>query len=64
MVMTKPKEFDFERPAPIADDEDEATHAAIDEGLRDAKAGRAVELQQVRKLMPKWITASTSPKKL
>ena len=60
--MAKAKEFDFEKPAPILDDEDEATLAAIDEGIRDAKAGRTVELEQVRKLLPKWISASSSPK--
>ena len=60
--MAKAKESDFEKPAPVTDDEDEATLAAIDEGIRDAKAGRSVELGQVRKLLPKWITASSSPK--
>lgn len=60
--MAKAKEFDFEKPTPAIDDEDEATLAAIDDGIRDAKAGRTVDLEQVRKLMPQWITASTSPK--
>jgi predicted transcriptional regulator len=60
--MAKAKEFDFEKPAPDIDEEDEATLAAIDDGIRDAKAGRTVELEQVRKLLPKWITASSSPK--
>jgi predicted transcriptional regulator len=60
--MAKAKEFDFEKPVPVIDDEDEATLAAIDDGIRDAKAGRTVELEQARKLLPKWITASSSPK--
>jgi predicted transcriptional regulator len=60
--MAKAKEFDFEEAAPIIDDEDEATLAAIDDGIGDANAGRAVGLEQVRKLLPKWITASSSPK--
>jgi predicted transcriptional regulator len=60
--MAKAKEFDFEEAAPVIDDEDEATLAAIDDGIRDAKAGRTVGLEQVRKLLPKWITASSSPK--
>ena len=60
--MAKAKEFDFEKPAPVIDDEDEATLAAIDDGIRDAKAGRTVDLEQVRKFMPQWITASSSPK--
>src|SRR6267378_2605577 len=57
--MSKAKESEFEKPAPIIDDEDEATVAAIDEGIRDAKAGRTVPLDKVRKLLPKWITASS-----
>jgi predicted transcriptional regulator len=60
--MAKAKEFEFEKPAPAMDVEDEATLAAIDDGIRDAKAGRTVDMEQVRKLMPQWITASSSPK--
>jgi len=60
--MAKAKEFDFEKPAPIIDDEDEATLIAIDEGIRDAKSGRTVSLEQVRELLPKWISASSSRK--
>jgi predicted transcriptional regulator len=60
--MGKAKEFDLEKPAPVIDDEDEATLAAIDEGLRDAKAGRTVPMEKVRKLLPQWITASSSRK--
>jgi predicted transcriptional regulator len=54
--MSKAKESKFERPIPIQDDEDEATLAAIDEGLRVAEAGRVVPADQVRKLLTKWIT--------
>jgi predicted transcriptional regulator len=60
--MGKAKEFDLEKPAPVIDDEDEATLAAIDEGIRDARAGRTVPMEKVRKLLPQWITASSSPK--
>jgi predicted transcriptional regulator len=60
--MAKAKESDFEKPAPAEQDEDEATLAAIDEGIRDAKAGRTVALEKVRKLLPQWITASSSRK--
>jgi predicted transcriptional regulator len=60
--MGKAKEFDFEKPAPIIDDEDEATLAAIDEGICDAKAGRTVPMEKVRKLLPQWITTSSPPK--
>jgi len=60
--MGKAKEFDLEKPAPVIDDEDGATLAAIDEGIRDAKAGRTVPMEKVRKLLSQWITASSSPK--
>jgi predicted transcriptional regulator len=60
--MGKAKGFDFEKRAPVIDDEDEATLAAIDEGIGDAKAGRTVPMEEVRKLLPQWITASSSRK--
>jgi predicted transcriptional regulator len=60
--MVKAKEFDFEKQAPAIDDEDQATLASIDEGVRDAKAGHVLALEQVRKLLPQWITASSSRK--
>jgi predicted transcriptional regulator len=60
--MAKTKEFELEKQARVADDEDQATLAAIDEGIRDAKAGRTTPLEQVRKLLPRWITASSSRK--
>lgn len=60
--MAKAKESDFEKPAPVIEEEDEATLAAIDEGIRDARAGRTISLEKVRKLLPQWITASSSRK--
>jgi predicted transcriptional regulator len=60
--MAKTMESDFEKPAPVLDEEDEATLAAIDEGLGDAKSGRTVSIEQVRELLPKWISASSSRK--
>jgi predicted transcriptional regulator len=60
--MSKAKEFELEKQAPVVDAEDQATLAAIDEGIRDAKAGRTTPLEQVRKLLPRWITASSSRK--
>ena len=56
--MAKAKKFELERPAPILDEEDEETLAAIDEGIRDAKGGRTVPAEEVRRRLPKWITAS------
>jgi predicted transcriptional regulator len=60
--MVKTKECEFEKLAPVTEAEDEETLSAIDEGIRDAKAGRIVSLEKVRKLLPKWITASSSRK--
>jgi hypothetical protein len=59
-LMAKVKKFELEDPVPILDDEDAETLAAIDEGVRDAEAGRTVPSEDVRKLLPKWISASSS----
>jgi len=58
--MAKSKKFDLEDPAPILDGEDAETLAAIDEGIRDAEAGRVVPAEKVRELLPTWITASST----
>jgi predicted transcriptional regulator len=60
--MAKATEINFDDPAPILDEEDQETLAAIDEGIRDAEAGRTVPIEEVRKLSPQWITASSSRK--
>ena len=60
--MAKVRESDIEKQVPVNDDEDEATLAAIDEGIRDAKTGRSVPAEEVRKLLPKWITGSSTRK--
>lgn len=60
--MGEEKEFDFEKPAPVLDDEDEETLAAIDEGIRDAEEGRTVPAEGARKLLAQWITASSTHK--
>lgn len=62
--MAKTKETNgMDRPDHLRNDEDEATLAAIDEGLKDAKAARTVPLERVRELLPKWTSESSSPKK-
>jgi hypothetical protein len=61
-IMPKAKEFDLDRPTPVIEDEDEKTLAAIDEGIRDAEAGRTIPIEKVRKQLQKWITASSSRK--
>jgi predicted transcriptional regulator len=61
--MAKAKKLDLENPAPMLDDEDEETLAAIDEGIQDTEAGRVVPAEKARELLPKWITASSTRKK-
>ena len=58
--MANASRIDFDDPAPIDKTEDADTLAAIDEGIRDARTGRAVPIEAVRKLLPQWITASSS----
>jgi len=60
--MAKAKKFEFENPSLAVDDEDAETLAAIDEGIRDAEAGRTIPAEEVRKLLPKWITTSSTRK--
>ena len=48
---------------PLDDEEGDETLAAIDEGARNAEAGLVVPIEEVRGLLPKWITASSSRKK-
>jgi predicted transcriptional regulator len=51
--MTKAKKLDLDTPVPIPDEEVEETLAAIDEGIRDADAGRVVPAEKVGKLLNK-----------
>jgi len=62
-LMAKAKKFELEDPAPILDEEDEETLAAIDEGVRDAEAGRVVPAEKARELLPKWTTVSSTRKR-
>jgi predicted transcriptional regulator len=59
--MRRPEKFEFETPIPVTDDED--TLSAIDEGIRDADAGRTIPSEDVRKLMSKWISDSSTRKR-
>lgn len=54
--MTKPKKLDLETSASGVEEEDEETLAAIDEGIRDANAGRVVPAEKVReRTIQYWI---------
>jgi predicted transcriptional regulator len=59
-LMAKTKKLDLEDSAPMVEGEDEETLAAIDEGIRDADAGRVVPAQKVREMLPQWITNSST----
>jgi len=61
--MAKAKKFDLESPAPVPDEEDEETLAAIEEGIQDAEAGRVAPAEKARELLPKWTTASSTRKR-
>ena len=41
---------------------DSETLAAIDHGIRDADEGRTVSIDEVRKMIPKWISKFESQK--
>jgi predicted transcriptional regulator len=60
--MAEANKLNLGDPPAIPDQEDEETLAAIDAGIRDAEAGRTVPIEEVRKLLPQWITASSSRK--
>ncbi len=62
-VMDKVRGIDFDDPAPVDGEENEETLAAIEEGIRDAGAGHTVPIEEVRRLLPGWIAASSSQKK-
>jgi predicted transcriptional regulator len=55
--VTKP---DFNQAVPVLDDEDDATLAAIDRGIRAADDGRVIPLEEVRERMQQWLIKSSS----
>jgi len=61
--MANLDKLDLDDPTPVLEDEDDETLAAIDEGIRDAAAGRTVPIEEVRKLLPQWITTASSSRK-
>jgi predicted transcriptional regulator len=61
--MAKSKKFDLDTPPPVVDDEDDETLGAIDDGMRDAEAGRTVPAEDVPALLRKWTIASPTRKR-
>jgi predicted transcriptional regulator len=54
--MAELKKPDFEDASSILGDEDEATLAAIDRGIKAADEGRLVPAEGVRRRMQQWLT--------
>jgi predicted transcriptional regulator len=60
--MAEVRKLDFSESTPVLEEEDEATLAAIDRGIKAADEGRVVPLEEVRLRMNQWLTRSSSPK--
>jgi predicted transcriptional regulator len=55
-------EVTLDHPVPVAEEEEEATLAAIDRGLEAADRGHVVPFEEVRERMKQWLSKSCSPK--
>lgn len=53
-------ELDLRKPVEIPGDEDAETLAAIDRGIEDANAARVTPAEDVRKMLPQWISESST----
>jgi predicted transcriptional regulator len=55
---------DLKLQVPVSDavEVDEETLAAIDRGIKDADEGRTVSIDEVRKMIPQWISKFESQK--
>jgi predicted transcriptional regulator len=60
--MGKLKKVDALETDPLLEEEDEATLAAIDRGIKAADEGRVVPLEKVRQRLKMWRTKSSSRK--
>ena len=60
--MAHPKKPKNAKPS-LRGEEDAETLAAIDRGLQDVEAGRVVPEEEVRKLIEKWTSTSSIPKR-
>jgi predicted transcriptional regulator len=61
--MAEPNRPDVEDADSILADEDEATLAAIDRGIKAANEGRVVPAEEVRQRMQHSLTKSSTPTK-
>jgi len=57
--------IDLKLEIPVTDEVevDAQTLAAIDRGIKDANEGRTVSIEEVRKLIPQWISKFESQKR-
>lgn len=62
--MAEANRFDFDQTDSILDEEDEATLAAIDRGIKDADDGQTVSAEEVYKRMEQWLSKSSTRKQL
>jgi predicted transcriptional regulator len=56
------RELALTQPAPMTEEEDEETLAAIDRGVHSADEGRLIPIDEVRERLSQWNTRSSSPK--
>lgn len=60
--MADLKNREVAKPDRILDEEDEATLAAIDRGIKAADEGRVVSSEEARGRLREWLTRSSSQK--
>ena len=55
-------EIGLDQPVPITEEEDEATLAAIDRGIKSAEEGRVVSAEEARRRVQRWLSKSSTVK--
>ncbi|MGA2741504.1 MAG: hypothetical protein ABSG65_29220 [Bryobacteraceae bacterium] len=55
-------ELKMDYPVPMTDEEEEATLAAIDQGIKDSNEGRVVSAEEARQRVQQWLSRSSTPK--
>jgi len=58
--MDDAERFDFSKTPDLPEIKDQETLAAISEGIEDAKAGRVFSIEEVRRHLAEWTTASST----
>jgi predicted transcriptional regulator len=55
-------ELKMDHPVPLTEEEDEATLAAIDQGIEEANEGLVVSAEEARQRVRQWLSRSSTPK--